>query len=650
MPVQTAPSADGFAEDVGHVPDDLLAQVRADADQLGGPAMEPLPAGAVGATMFDLPGSEDGAVTVLLPQEHAQKAPSQSLVRIKSRDGKVYLGIVTAGPFAEPDTLRADSHLLVTVNTRGGLYLPPHHGRVQVAVVGEELEDGTQVPPRLRPLPNSPVFVLNDEEAGRVLRTEGDIRLGLVVGHGNINVNIPSTKKEVLPRHTAVLGTTGGGKSTTVARMVEQAQAAGMAVILLDVEGEYTHLHEPADETKMVRALESRGITPAGLPAERMTLYHLVGRETANPDHPNVRPFSPQYAYMSPYAACEILNLTEPQQQRYFQVYDVAKEVLRELGIFPEKDAGPDARAKQERLALELDEFSRGYPRLTLSLLIDVVGACLAVADKPAGGGPRSRPKVEASDEEAINLGGFRPFNAKLQTPQGLAALRKRIHAMNVSGNVISWRALLGRLHRLHRLRVFDSPRARALAYKDMLQPGTVSLIDLSDSGASELNNLVIADLLRGVQVAQDQAYRAYEKAKPRNPAAPPPTRVLIIIEEAHEFLSSERARKMDTLFEQVARVAKRGRKRWLGLVFVTQLPQHLPSQLFGLVNSYILHKITDPQVVSTLQRTVSGIDAGLWGRLPGLAPGQAIVSFPHLSRPLLVAIDPAPGKLRLVD
>ena len=71
---------------------------------------------------------------------------------------------------------------------------------------------------------------------------------------------------------------------------------------------------------------------------------------------------------------------------------------------------------------------------------------------------------------------------------------------------------------------------------------------------------------------------------------------------------------------------------------------------VFGLVNSYILHKIADPQVVSTLQRTVSGIDEGLWQRLPGLAPGQAIVAFPHLERPLLVAIDPAPAKLRLVD
>src|SRR5581483_8674434 len=111
----------------------------------------------------------------------------------------------------------------------------------------------------------------------------------------------PSTKKEVFPRHTAILGTTGGGKSTTVARLVEQARRAGMAVILLDVEGEYTHLHEAADEPGMVRALEQRGIAPAGVPANRTTLYHLVGRETANPAHPRVRPFSPQFAYLSPY-------------------------------------------------------------------------------------------------------------------------------------------------------------------------------------------------------------------------------------------------------------------------------------------------------------------------------------------------------------
>jgi DNA helicase HerA-like ATPase len=127
------------------------------------------------------------------------------------------------------------------------------------------------------------------------------------------------------------------------------------------------------------------------------------------------------------------------------------------------------------------------------------------------------------------------------------------------------------------------------------------------------------------------------------------PTRTVVIIEEAHEFLSAERIEKAKTLFQQVARIAKRGRKRWLGLVFVTQLPQHLPRQVFGLVNSYILHKITDAEVVSTLRRTVSGVDAGLWDRLTGLAPGQAIVSFSHMAWPLLVSIDPTPAELRLV-
>jgi DNA helicase HerA-like ATPase len=528
--------------------------------------------------------------------------------------------------------------MLVTVATRGGTYQPPYHGRVQVTILGERLPDGTLCPPRLRPLPNSPVFALRDEESATILKAAGDIRLGMVVGYQNVIVGVPSDQKSVLPRHTAVLGTTGGGKSTTIARLVQQAQAAQMAVILLDVEGEYTRLHRPTDNPRMRAALQERGLPAEGMPVEKMTVLHLVGRESANPDHPNVRPFSLQFAYLSPYAAAEILGLTEPQEHRFMRAYDIAKEVMRELGIFPQKGSN-----EQERLAMEIDEFERGYPRLTLSLLIDVVSACLKVAE--AG-------KREGKSKETHDSVTFEPWNAKLKTPEGLTALRNKIYAGPRPDSAVSWRALLGRLGRLNRLRVFDSPEptAKPLNYRTLLQPGAVTVIDLSDTGMSELNSIVIADLLRGVQEAQDKAYQDFESAKRQDPAASPPTRVLIVIEEAHEFLSAERIEKTRILFEQVARIAKRGRKRWLGLVFVTQLPQHLPRQLFGLVNSYILHKITDPQVVSTLRHTVSGIDEGLWNRLPGLAPGQAIVSFPHMARPLLVAVDPSAAELRLVD
>ena len=106
----------------------------------------------------------------------------------------------------------------------------------------------------------------------------------------------------------------------------------------------------------------------------------------------------------------------------------------------------------------------------------------------------------------------------------------------------------------------------------------------------------------------------------------------------------------MPVLFQQVARIAKRGRKRWLGIVFVTQLPQHLPSEVLGLINNYIIHKIADSGVVDRLKRSISGIDKGLWGMVSGLAPGQALVSMTSMTRPLLVSIDPTPCRLLLTE
>lgn len=87
-----------------------------------------------------------------------------------------------------------------------------------------------------------------------------------------------------------------------------------------------------------------------------------------------------------------------------------------------------------------------------------------------------------------------------------------------------------------------------------------------------------------------------------------------------------------------------------MGLLFVTQLPQHLPDQVLGLINNYVLHKIVDSNVISRLKRSIGGVDEGLWNQLPNLAPGQAIVKAESMARPLLVAIDPIPCRLRMVE
>jgi hypothetical protein len=592
MTEQTTPAPPDEAEDR-----DRIADLRAL------PSWEEPEAyrGSVGRTMFDTPGAKDNSITVLLPTDALQQVPAQSLVRINSHpDGRHYLAMVVAGPFAEPDGLRADAPAIVTTAVRGATFMPRYHGRVQVEIIGEQLPSGTMVPPRFRPLPNSPVFVVESGEKAAILRVDGTMMLGVAAGDETIDVKVPGDRKSVLPRHTGVLGTTGGGKSTTVSRMIGEAARDGYAVILLDTEGEYTQINEPTVDPTMLAALGRRGQEPAGVPNTR--IYTLVGKDTSNPDHGDIVPYTLQFSTMSPFVVEELLDLSEPQKQRFEKAYDTTKHVMQDLGIFPRK-----GNAEDMRTSIELDEFDTGYPKMRLVNLYDVVAMIHA--------------KVGKED----------PADVFLRSPEFQGDAKRQVLARVqtvTTDHVLSWRALLGKISRLMRLNVFDHPRANPLDYDALLQPGRVSIFDLSDT-----------------QRMQDEHYQASQA-----PGGAALTKTLIIIEEAHEFLSEERLAAMPHLFQQVARIAKRGRKRWLSLMFVTQLPQHLPRQVLGLVNNFVLHKINDAVTISRLKSTVAGIDDALWQRLPALAPGQAIVTFTSMTRPLLVAVDATPAKLRMVD
>ncbi len=594
--------------------------LEAVASEVGGPYV-PLPAteGAVGFTHFDTPASEDNSVIVLLAKENMDRLPSQALVRIKSlKDGgavdRTYLGVVVAGPFAEPDGLRADSPIVVATTVRGRIFLPRYHGRVHTEILGEEIESQL-VPPRYRPRPNSPVFPLDREETERVLKVEGDARIGTVVGQDGIVVRIPTTSKAVLPRHTGIIGTTGGGKSTTVSGLVGQLQRAGVATVLIDVEGEYTEIDQPTRDPKMLTALAQRGLDPGGV--KGLSVYHLVGRETSREvGDALATPFQLQFFDLSPYAVMEILELPEAQADRFYKAYDTTRQVLRDLKIFGHTEA-------DQKVLRELDELETGHPRLTLSFLLDIAGAFRHQVGK---------------DEGDVNL-----FNAEFSS-HSKQVMQRVTPVASKSSHELSWLGLIGRLHRLRRLGIFDNPGAAPIKDEDLIVPGRVSVIDLSDTDSPQVNNLVIADILRRTQRAQEKAVGEAQKAKRK------PTPVAIVIEEAHEFLSRERIEQMPTLFQQVARIAKRGRKRWLGLIFVTQLPQHLPDEVLGLLNNWVLHKIADAGVVDRLRKSISGLDKGQWGMVPGLAPGQAMVSMSSMTRPLLASIDPTPCHLRLAE
>lgn len=596
-------------------PEEALAQLNADIAQLGGAYVPSSDRdGALGVTMFDNPNSADDTLPVLLPKTSLGKLPSQAAVRIKSSDGRAYLGVVVRGPFALPEGLRADSAPIVATAIRNHPFMPEYHGMVYLEIAGEE-RDGILQPHRFRPLPNSPVWALEEDEVRAFLKTGGEVKLGLASGYEKIEVAFSTKDKAVLPRHTGILGTTGGGKSTTVSNLIFNLQKAGVATILLDTEGEYTRIHEPTTDPRMIEALTLQGRKPQGV--ENTHLYTLFGRSSTNPHHPNRVDFSPRFSEISPYAAAEIFDFTEAQDERFSKAVTTAVRLMDKLGVWSERER----RVVED----EMDEFDEGYPRMRLSHLYDVART---VADILQNGSRSAQPPLKSPE-----------FRAKESAFDAIVEEVSKTETKQWG----SWRKVMNKLGRIERLNVFDNPAADALDFKKMLLPGHVSILDLSDSDATLVNNLVISDLLRGVQRAQEEAYKRAEML------GDDPTPVAIIIEEAHEFLSAERIRQMPILRQQVERIAKRGRKRWLGLVFVTQLPQHLPDEVLGLVNNFILHKIGDTHVINRLKRGVGGMDDALWSRLPRLAPGQAVVSLSSLTRPMLTAMDPAPCRLRMV-
>lgn len=630
---QSVPTVDGAEK---FVPREVSAAARREIDHVAeevGHSYTPMAEaeGACAFTHFDSLSSEDHTLTILLTKENMEKLPSQALVRIKSLkdDGKIdrcYLAVIVSGPFAEPDGLRSDSPIVVTTTVQGKIFLPRYHGRASVQILGEEA-DSQLIPPRFRPRPNSPVFVLDANETAKVLRVGGESRLGVVVGQEEIVVGIPD-KKSVLPRHLGILGTTGGGKSTTVSGVISQLQKTGYATVLVDVEGEYTEIDQPTDSEQMITALKRRGLTPAGTP--NLHIYHLVGRDTAREGSSDiVTPFCLHFSDLSPYAVKEILDLSDAQEERFWKAYDTLKLILKDLDIFPKKG--------EETMALEIDEMDTGCPRMTLLQLIDVVGVFTEFA---AAKGKDEKKKKDDEDGD----GGFKLLTFSPELKGKEVVVKQRAAMAHAPGNLPSWKGLLGKLWRVQRLKIFDNAAAKKLDFPKLLQAGHVSVIDLSDTDSPQVNNLVIASILRGVQVQQESAFVESQKKKTR------PVPVQVFVEEAHEFLSQQRIKHMPVLFQQVARIAKRGRKRWLGLTFVTQLPQHLPDEVLGLVNSFILHKISDGGVVDRLRKSISGIDRAQWGMLPGLAPGQALVSLTSMTRPLLVAVDPAPCKLRYME
>jgi len=559
----------------------------------------------LGRTNYDGPGSKTDEFELIAPAEDSDQVQPGTYVEVDTPNGDNPVGVIDLGPFFEPEMGSSFSNVIVTGLTNSPPMTDlPTYARATVKQIGNMSPDGTLRQSIRRPRPNSDIHRISDAEVADLLGHHGSMRLGDVEGPHKIEARLdPSDKKkfpEMLAKHLFIGGTTGAGKTNTAKNMVSALADTGMAQIVLDREGEFTRLNEPETDEKMKAILESKGLEPRGIKDSRV--YYLAGKEPSNPEHPNLIPFSAQFASMSETSFSETMNLNEAGRDRLGQSTHITRLMDSKVDI---STIGSSGFGTDDVLGVSLSHLS------------DVVDRII-------------NTKWPQDDEEKYCFSEEYKGNEKI--------LDQTINSVQLHSNKYSWLKLKGILSRLRKQKIFDVPNVPALDYQEIFKPERVSIVDLSGVTTVDHSNLALSQILLGIRDARDKGTDQALEIGAKKVTVP----LQIYIDEAHSILSSEKVKKMPELFSEIAEIAALGRKRRLGLTLISHYPNQISEQVFDMVNNFLIHRVTNPVTVTLLKKMI-----GLTDReaeiLPVLEPGQLLASFPDAwERPAQVKMHPA--------
>jgi hypothetical protein len=584
-------------------------------------------AGAVAFVHFDPNAAKSNMIEALVHRGDLTKIHRGLYVHIVSlKDERQYTGRVVEGPFYDPDALKRDStpvqFIILNQGEGKALALPEYHGRVQIEVLGEE-RGGILYGATRRPHPASPIFPYNSDLMKEMLHMRGKIILGLLDNYENVLVRVDENDKGVVPRNWLTVGTVGSGKSNTNQVFIEETLDANYAQIVVDPEGEYIFMDQKSETLGIDEDLKTYEREPRGV--KSITVYRPP---LSKSKRENAVEFSVPFDSLSPDIIVELAEMNTAQQTRFTFLYEQAIQRLR-------KDKQMRGE-KDEKRDEDLD-ISRGYPGVTLALLIEMLRQEFAyyhwkLAHKPAKsegkktGGKKEQDANDTSGAEAV-----------------VAAPQMKIYCHHYrlepliqdQQDLVSYGALSKKLRELEMARIFDRDDADPLDVKQLCQPGHLSVIDMSDAHGQQVVNIVIADLLA----------RIYHYKLSLTEEENTDRKVFITIEEAHGFVSREKQDRMEQTLDQLRRIARRGRKRWLALHLVTQSPQHLPSELFELANNKIIHQTTGSENLRVLKAAAGAVNEAIWEDVPSLGRGRAIVVSGQYPHPIIARIRPAASR-----
>lgn len=457
---------------------------------------------------------------------------------------------------------------------------PARWMRVELAgeAIGVQFERGLSQHPNV----NDSVHLVTEADLIRIYGQTGNgqVSIGNLASAENIQVKV--SLDTLVTRHSAVLGSTGSGKSTTVASLIrsivaprgDSAGAPGSRILLLDIHGEY-----------------------------RSALSDLARVFSATPQPGEANLVIPFWAL----EAQDILefvagSLSESQNTAFTDKIQELKESTLRTSPLPGLE--PNSLTVDSPVPFSLK-------KLWYDLIdFEVTTFTGAQRDIPA--------RVSAGDADALIAPKYKP------------------HAMGNVGPFLNGAAKgIRRQLNLLRSRLLDR------RYDFILHPGDfepdldgntlrdldsllqgwlghdrpITILDLSGVPSAVLVRL-IGSILR---IIYEALYWSREKTE--GGVLRP---LLVIMEEAHRYLSESSG---NVALDMVKRIVKEGRKYGVGAMIVSQRPAEIDETILSQCGTVIALRLSNPVDRARVKGTMPDNLAGLMELLPVLRTGEAIIT-----------------------
>ena len=446
-------------------------------------------------------------------------------------------------------------------------------------------------------IPPNGVSLATDNEIQNIFRTNNNAKLIFSEHLINKNIKIEIDGDNFFSKHIAVVGSTGSGKSCTVAKIIQEAkkennnQLNNTHIIIFDIHGEYKRSFPDAnylsvDENSLnlpywlmnSEELEDMFVerSERGSNNQVSQLKYAI-TENKKKYNPNIR-----VTYDSPvyFSIEEVINY----------IYNKNKEVINKKEDEEQKGILHNGQLIED----ENQYFEERYDFASPS----------TAKDKKASNG-------------AFN-GDFNKFLSRLETKMNDERLNFILHRMKGNNNTYKTEDLKTIIESL-------------LGYTEN-NFQNITTIDLS-SLPFEVISIVVSIVTR---IVFDFSYYSTKMARGDDTNKTP---FMLVYEEAHKYIpKNEEVRYKNTRLA-VERIAKEGRKYGVSAMIVSQRPSEISSTVFSQCNNFIVMRLNNPDDQSYVKRLLPEAVISYGDALSSLEKREVLIVGDAISTPTIARV-----------